>query len=105
MNGTQTSGNIFDIKDDDTNEIQNIIREEVENIEKNSNRKRVDKKMPTDYSLYGWFISLKVEVFRPHIHTEGCQVGYIYKRTSETRGDGNNLVVSLGEENDAVIHV
>ena len=30
VNGTQTSGNIFDIKNDDTNEIQKIIREEVE---------------------------------------------------------------------------
>ena len=81
VNGTQTSGNIFDIKDDDTNEIQNIIREEVEKYRQKfkQSEEGLIKKMPYDYSLYGWFISLKSGGnLKPHIHTDGWLSGSIY---------------------------
>ena len=105
VNGTQTSGNIFDIKNDDTNEIQNIIREEVEKYREKfkQSEEGLIKKMPTNYSLYGWFISLKSGGnLKPHIHTDGWLSGSIYINVPERlEGDSGNLVVSLGEENDA----
>ena len=61
------------------------------------------KKMPYDYSLYGWFISLKSGGnLKPHIHTDGWLSGSIYINVPQRlEGDSGNLVVSLGEENDA----
>ena len=59
--------------------------------------------MPTNYSLYGWFISLKSGGnLKPHIHTDGWLSGSIYINVPQRlEGDSGNLVVSLGEENDA----
>jgi tetratricopeptide (TPR) repeat protein len=105
-NGNQTSGNIFDIKNYDTNEIQNIIRVEVEKYRtkfKESDEGLI-KKMPAEYSLYGWFISMKSGGnLKPHIHTEGWLSGSIYINVPrKLKVDSGNLVVSLGEENDAI---
>ncbi|MDA8921957.1 tetratricopeptide repeat protein [Gammaproteobacteria bacterium] len=105
VNGNQTSGNIFDLKNDDTNEIQKIIRTEVEKYRakfKNSVEGLI-KKMPTEYSLYGWLISMKNGGnLKPHIHTEGWLSGSIYINVPQKlKADSGNLVVSLGLENDA----
>ncbi len=106
VNGNQTSGNIFEIINDETIEIQNIIRIEVEKYQakfKNSEEGLI-KKMPTEYSLYGWLISMKKGGnLRPHIHTEGWLSGSIYINVPQKlKVDCGNLVVSLGEENDAI---
>ncbi|MDC0247024.1 tetratricopeptide repeat protein [OCS116 cluster bacterium] len=105
-NGNQTSGNIFDIKNYDTNEIQNIIREEVEKYRTKfkESEEGLIKKMPAEYSLYGWFISMKSGGnLKPHIHTEGWLSGSIYINVPrKLKVDSGNLVVSLGEENDAI---
>jgi len=105
-NGNQTSGNIFDIKNYDTNEIQNIIREEVEKYRTKfkESEEGFIKKMPAEYSLYGWFISMKSGGnLKPHIHTEGWLSGSIYINVPrKLKVDSGNLVVSLGEENDAI---
>ncbi len=106
VNGNQTSGNIFDIKNDDTNEIQNIIRIEVEKYREKFKKSEegLIKKMPTEYSLYGWLISMKSGGnLKPHIHTEGWLSGSIYINVPQKlEVDSGNLVVSLGEENDAI---
>jgi len=106
VNGNQTSGNIFDIKNDDTNEIQNIIREEVEKYREKFKKSEegLIKKMPTEYSLYGWLISMKSGGnLKPHIHTEGWLSGSIYINVPpKLKDDSGNLVVSLGEEKDAI---
>ena len=106
VNGNQTSGNIFDIKNDDTNEIQNIIRIEVEKYREKFKKSEegLIKKMPTEYSLYGWLISMKSGGnLKPHIHTEGWLSGSIYINVPQKlKVDSGNLVVSLGEENDAI---
>jgi hypothetical protein len=62
------------------------------------------KKMPTEYSLYGWLISMKSGGnLRPHIHTEGWLSGSIYINVPQNlKVDCGNLVVALGEENDAI---
>ena len=81
VNGNQTSGNIFDTIDDDTNEIQNIIRIEVEKYREKFKKSEegLIRRMPTEYSLYGWLISMKSGGnLRPHIHTQGWLSGNIY---------------------------
>ena len=106
VNGNQTSGNIFDIKHDDTNEIQNIIRYEIENYRTKfkESEEGLIKKMPAEYSLRGWFISMKNGGnLKPHIHSEGWLSGSIYINVPrKLEVDSGNLVVSVGEENDAV---
>ena len=106
VNGHQTLGNIFDIKNDDTNEIQNIIRIEVERyLEKfKVSEEGLIKKMPNEYNLNGWFISMKSGgSLKPHIHTEGWLSGSIYINVpGNLIADSGNLVVSIGEEKDAV---
>jgi Flp pilus assembly protein TadD len=106
VNGNQTSGNIFDIKSYDTNEIQNIIRAEVEKYRAKFKKSEegLITKIPTEYSLYGWFISMKSGGnLKPHIHTEGWLSGSIYINVPrKLKVDSGNLVVSLGEENDAI---
>ena len=106
VNGYQTSGNIFDVKNDDTNEIQNIIRIEVEKYRTNfkESQEGLIKKMPDEYRLHGWFISMKSGGnLKPHIHTEGWLSGSIYINVPrKLKSDSGNLVVSIGEEKDAV---
>ena len=105
VNGNQTSGNIFEIINDDTIEIQNIIRIEVEKYREKFKKSEegLIKKMPAEYNLYGWLISMKKGGnLRPHIHTEGWLSGSIYINVPQKlKVDCGNLVVSLGEENDA----
>jgi hypothetical protein len=104
VNGSQTSGNIFDIKNNDTNEIQNIIRIEVEKyrIKFKESEEGLIKKMPVEYSLHGWFISMKSGgSLKPHIHSEGWLSGSVYINVPQKlEADSGNLVVSLGIEND-----
>ena len=104
VNGSQTSGNIFDIESNDTNEIQNIIRIEVEKyrIKFKESEEGLIKKMPAEYSLHGWFISMKSGGnLKPHIHSEGWLSGSIYINIPQKlEADSGSLVVSLGEEND-----
>ena len=106
VNGNQTSGNIFDIKNHDTNEIQNIIRIEVERYRTKfkESEEGLIKRMPEKYSLNGWFISMKSGGnLKPHIHSEGWLSGSIYINVPpKYNTDSGNLVVSLGEENDAI---
>ena len=61
------------------------------------------KKMPAEYILHGWFISMKSGGnLKPHIHSEGWLSGSIYINVPlNLKNDSGNLVVSLGEENDA----
>jgi len=105
-NGNQTSGNIFDIKNDDTKEIQNILRKEVEQYRAkfNESEEGLIKKMPTNYSLYGWFIRMKSGgSLKPHIHTEGWLSGSVYINVPQKlQGDSGSLVVSLGQDEDAI---
>jgi Flp pilus assembly protein TadD len=105
VNGNQTLGNIFDIKNDDTNEIQNIIRAEVEKYRAKFKKSEegLIKKMPTEYSLYGWLISMKSGgELKPHIHENGWLSGSIYINVPrKLKVDSGNLVVALGEDNDA----
>ena len=105
VNGTQTSGNIFDIKSD-TNEIQSVIRSEIEKYRikfKKSNEGLI-KRMPAEYDLRGWLICMRNGGnLKPHIHSEGWLSGSIYINVPrKIQADSGNLVVSLGEDEDAI---
>ena len=104
VNGNQTSGNIFNIKDDAINEIQKIIRLEIDKYRikfKDSNEGLI-KKMPIEYNLFGWLISMKSGGnIKPHIHTEGWLSGSIYINVPrKLKNNSGNLIVALGDDQD-----
>ena len=105
VNGYQTSGNLFDIKNTFTEQIQNAIRSEIEKYRINfkDSKDGLIKKWPTDYTLYGWLISMKSGgKLKPHIHENGWLSGSLYINVPpKSKADSGNLVVSLGEEEDA----
>ena len=104
VKGYQTFGNLFDIKNDDINEIQNIIRIEVERYRTQfkESEEGFIKKMPAEYHLSGWLIRMKSGGnLKPHIHTEGWLSGSIYINVPrKLKVDSGNLVVALGKDND-----
>jgi len=106
VNGYQTSGNLFDIQNDFTDKIQKAIRLEIEKYRINfkNSEEGLIKKWPTEYSLYGWLISMKNGgELQPHIHNQGWLSGSIYINVPpKSKADSGNLVVSLGEEKDAI---
>ena len=105
VNGYQTSGNLFDIKNSLTKKIQKAIRLEIEKyrISFKDSKDGLIKKWPTDYILYGWLISMKSGgELNPHIHENGWLSGSLYINVPpKSKAESGNLVVSLGEEKDA----
>ena len=105
INGYQTSGNLFDIKNSSTEKIQKAIRSEIEKYQTNfkDSKDGLIKKWPTEYSLYGWLISMKSGgELKPHIHSNGWLSGSLYINVPQkSKAESGNLVVSLGEETDA----
>ena len=105
VNGYQTSGNLFDIKNHFTEQIQKAIRLEIEKYRINfkDSKEGLIKKWPTEYSLYGWLISMKSGgKLKPHIHSNGWLSGSLYINVPpKSKAESGNLVVSLGEGKDA----
>jgi len=105
VNGYQTSGNLFDIKNSFTEKIQQAIRLEIEKyrIKFKDSKDGLIRKWPTEYSLYGWLISMKSGgELKPHIHSNGWLSGSLYINVPpKSKAESGNLVVSLGEEKDA----
>jgi tetratricopeptide (TPR) repeat protein len=104
IKGYQTLGNLFALENYFTEEIQKVIRLEIEKYRinfKNSEEGFI-KKWPIKYTLYGWLISMKSGGnLQPHIHERGWLSGSIYINVPlKSKGDSGNLVVSLGEEKD-----
>ena len=104
VNGYQTSGNLFDIKNSFTEKIQKAIRLEIEKYHINfkNSEEGLIKKWPTEYSLYGWLVSMKSGgELKPHIHENGWLSGSLYINVPpKSKTESGNLVVSLGEEKD-----
>jgi len=105
VNGFQTAGNLFDIKNSFTEQVQKAIRLEIEKYRINfkNSKDGLIQKWPTEYSLYGWLISMKSGgELKPHIHTSGWLSGSLYINVPpKSKAESGNLVVSLGEEKDA----
>jgi hypothetical protein len=108
MNGYQTSGNLFDIESDVTEKIEKAIRLEIEKYRINfeDSEEGLIKRWPTEYSLYGWLISMKSGgELHPHIHSDGWLSGSVYINVPpKSQINDGNLVVSLGFEKDGVEH-
>ena len=104
INGQQTTGNLFEIEDENTAEIKHIIRLEIEKYRKRygNSEDGLIRRFPTEYDLQGWLISMKTGgSLRPHIHTEGWLSGSVYINVPDKlRGDSGKLVVCIGEESD-----
>jgi tetratricopeptide (TPR) repeat protein len=105
VNGYQTSGNLFEIENSFTENIQKAIRLAIEKYRANfkNSEEGLIKRWPSEYSLYGWLISMKSGgELQPHIHEQGWLSGSVYINVpSKTKANGGNLVVSVGEDNDA----
>lgn len=104
-NGYQTSGNIFDIENNFTDQIQKVIRLEIEQYRINfeGSEEGFIRKWPIEYSLYGWLISMKSGgELSPHIHEAGWLSGSIYINVpTHSKNDSGKLVVALGKDSDA----
>jgi tetratricopeptide (TPR) repeat protein len=101
-NGIQTAGNVFNHGSSVTDEIQRIIRLEIEKYRVNykDSKEGLITSWPTDYILHGWLISMKNGgVLRPHMHEDGWISGSIYINVpAKSKPDSGNLVVCIEEE-------
>ena len=104
-NGYQTLGNLFDIENNFIDEIQKIVRSEIERyrIKFENSQEGLIRKWSTNYSLYGWLICMKSGgELRPHMHEAGWLSGSIYINVPPKKNvDSGNLVVALGKDSDA----
>ena len=102
INGNQTTGNLFEIEEDNTAEIRDIIQLEIERYRKkySNSEEGLIKKFPPEYDLQGWLISMKNGgSLRPHIHTDGWLSGSIYINVPHgLNDDSGNLVVCIDEK-------
>jgi hypothetical protein len=104
-NGYQTDGNLFEDKDIDTNEIQKIIRLEVEKYRKRfgaTSEEGFLKNWPKEYTLNGWLINMKSGgKLKPHMHDYGWLSGSIYINVPEKKTvDSGNLVVCIDDKDE-----
>jgi hypothetical protein len=101
-NGYQTSGNLFRLEGDLTQDIQKIIRLEVDKYLVNfkDSKEGLMTSWPADYSLYGWLVSMKSGgELRPHMHEQGWISGSIYLNVPpKSKADSGNLVVCIEDE-------
>lgn len=104
VNGYQTGGNLFDLKNSLVDEIEKAIHLEIKKYQQkfNTSEEGLIKKWPIDYSLYGWLISMKSGgELQPHIHDRGWLSGSLYINVPEkTKAQSGDLVVALGEKKD-----
>jgi tetratricopeptide (TPR) repeat protein len=105
LNGYQTNGNFFSIKSHFIDEIQKIVRLEIERYRINfeNSQEGLIRKWPNVYSLYGWLINMKSGgELLPHIHETGWLSGSIYINVPPNlENDSGKLVVALGKDSDA----
>lgn len=118
INGRQTSGNLFSLKNDSIDEIERIIRLEIERYKldfKDSSEGFLTR-WPSEYSLTGWLISMKSGgKLDPHIHERGWLSGSVYINVPPRHepSDGNFNVVeeesgdvkNIGLDRGATINV
>ena len=104
LQGYQTSGNIFEIQNKLTAEIQKVIRAQIEFYRNKfiGSDEGIFQKWPDEYELYGWLIAMKSGgELQPHIHEDGWISGSVYINVpSKLKDNSGKLVVSLGEDKD-----
>ena len=80
-NGKQTAGNIFSLDDSRINELEKIIRYEVDAYKNGLGNQQdgITRKWPSNYSLFGWIVRFfDGGELDPHIHERGWVSGSIY---------------------------
>jgi tetratricopeptide (TPR) repeat protein len=101
-NGSQTPGNLFNIERDSTNEIEKIIRIEIEKYRTyfNNSEEGLIKKWPAEYILRAWLINMKSGgKLRPHMHEDGWISGSIYINVpTKTKTNSGNLVICIDDQ-------
>ena len=101
-NGVQTAGNVFTQMGPESVQIQNIIYSELEKYRDHfkESEEGIIKNWPTDYSIFGWLVSMKSGgELKPHIHDDGWVTGSIYINVPpKVEIDSGNLVLSLTDE-------
>ena len=103
-NGIQTSGNVFNQIGPFRDEIQDIIRKQIEQYRmqfKNSSEGLITS-WPVKYDLDGWVVKMKNGgAIKPHMHEEGWLSGSIYINVPpKLNKDSGNLVVCLDDNLD-----
>ena len=102
-NGSQTYGNIFDLQLNLTQEIQKIIRIEVEKYRFNfkDSEEGLITNWPENYDISGWLIRMQNGgELQPHMHEGGWISGSVYINVPpKMKSDSGNLVVSIEDEN------
>jgi tetratricopeptide (TPR) repeat protein len=100
--GIQTSGNLFSQKSTTMDEIQKVIRLELEQYRVNfkDSKEGLIKSWPIEYTLNGWLVSMKNGgKLDAHIHEEGWISGSIYINVPpKSNRDSGNLVVCTNDE-------
>ena len=100
-NGYQTTGNIFDRKGENINKIKSIIHSEIEGYRYyfNNSDEGVITRFPSNYSLHGWFISMRNGGnLSSHMHDNGWLSGSIYINVPPKLNiDSGNLVVCIDD--------
>ena len=101
--GQQTAGNIFDLENDFTNKIKNIILLEIEKYKSffKDSEEGFLKNWPTKNNLYGWLVSMKNGGnLAPHMHELGWLSGSVYINVPpKLKTDSGNLVLTI-DNND-----
>ena len=105
-NGIQTKGNVFNQIGEFADEIQSILRSEIENYRMSfkDNQEGFIKSWPSDYEVNGWLISMKSGgKLEAHMHDNGWISGSVYINVPpKVNKDSGNFVVCLDNEKDSV---
>jgi Tfp pilus assembly protein PilF len=105
FNGRQTAGNVFTTEDEGLNEIQKIIRVEIQRYRSMfaDSRDGLITQWPSSYKLNGWLVSMQSGgSLAPHIHESGWLSGSLYLQVPPKAGsDSGNLNVAIGMQSDA----
>ena len=100
--GNQTAGNIFSQVDFATDEIQKIIRLEIDKYRTHfkDSEEGFLKNWPSNYDLNGWLVNMKSGGnLSPHMHENGWVSGSVYINVPpKLKADSGNLVVSIEDE-------
>jgi len=103
-NGYQTSGNLFSLERDLTEDIQNIIRLEIGKyiVDFKDSEEGLITRWPAEYTLYSWLVSMKSGgELQPHMHELGWISGSVYINVpSKSKVESGNLVVWIEEKNN-----
>ena len=104
-NGIQTTGNVFNQIGNFTDEIQSILRSEIENYRMcfKDSQEGLIKSWPSDYEIYGWLVSMKSGgKLAAHMHDKGWISGSVYINVPpKVNKDSGNFVVCLDSEKDS----